>query len=43
MDTYIAISPKCARFIVTVDIDDFEIIKKDMKQLVVVPAKEFFA
>ena len=29
-------------FIVTNDVDDFEIIKKDMKQLVIVSAKEFF-
>jgi predicted nucleic acid-binding protein len=29
-------------FIVTNDIDDFQLIKKDMKQLVIVPAPEFF-
>jgi predicted nucleic acid-binding protein len=29
-------------FIVTHDVDDFEIIKKDMNQLVVVSAKDFF-
>ena len=33
---------KSKNFIVTVDTDDFEIIKKDMKQLVIVSAKEFF-
>ncbi len=44
MDALIArLAVKSKNFIVTVDIDDFEIIKKDMKQLVVVPAKEFFA
>ena len=43
MDALIArLAVKSKNFIVTVDIDDFEIIKKDMKQLVVVPAKEFF-
>ena len=30
-------------FIVTNDVDDFEIIKKDMKQLVIVSAKDFFS
>src|SRR5438552_5557604 len=29
-------------FIVTNDVDDFEIIKKDMRQLVIVSAREFF-
>lgn len=33
---------KSKNFIVTVDVDDFEIIKKDMKQLVIVSAQEFF-
>lgn len=43
MDALIArLAVKSKNFIVTVDIDDFEIIKKDMKQLVIVSAQEFF-
>lgn len=43
MDALIArLAVKSKNFIVTVDIDDFEIIKKDMKQLVIVSANEFF-
>lgn len=43
MDALLArLAVKSKNFIVTVDIDDFEIIKKDMKQLVIVSAKEFF-
>ena len=43
MDALIArLAVKSKNFIVTVDIDDFEIIKKDMKQLLIVSAKEFF-
>ena len=33
---------KSKNFVVTSDVDDFEIIKKDMKQLVIVSAAEFF-
>ncbi len=43
MDALIArLAVKSKNFIVTVDVDDFEIIKKDMKQLVIVSADEFF-
>lgn len=43
MDALIArLAVKSKNFIVTVDVDDFEIIKKDMKQLVIVSAQEFF-
>ncbi len=43
MDALIArLAVKSKNFIVTVDIDNFEIIKKDMKQLVIVSAQEFF-
>ena len=43
MDALIArLAVKTKNFIVTVDTDDFEIIKKDMKQLVVVSASDFF-
>lgn len=43
MDALIArLAVKSKNFIVTVDADDFEIIKKDMKSLVIVPAKSFF-
>ncbi|MFN0278022.1 MAG: type II toxin-antitoxin system VapC family toxin [Pyrinomonadaceae bacterium] len=43
MDALIArLAVKSKNFIVTADTDDFEIIKKDMKQLVIVPAKDFF-
>jgi predicted nucleic acid-binding protein len=43
MDALIArLAVKSKNFIVTVDTDDFELIKKDMKQLVIVPAGEFF-
>ena len=43
MDAMIArLAVKSKNFIVTVDTDDFEIIKKDMKQLVIVSAQEFF-
>ena len=43
MDALIArLAVKSKNFIVTVDVDDFEIIKKDIKQLVIVSAKEFF-
>jgi predicted nucleic acid-binding protein len=43
MDALIArLAVKSKNFVVTVDVDDFEIIKKDMKQLVVVSAADFF-
>ena len=43
MDALIArLAVKSKNFIVTVDTDDFEIIKKDMKQLVIVSAQDFF-
>ena len=43
MDALIArLAVKSRSFVVTVDIDDFEIIKKDMKELVIVSAKQFF-
>jgi len=43
MDALIArLAVKGKNFIVTVDVDDFEIEKKDMKQLVIVSADEFF-
>ncbi len=43
MDALIArLAVKSNNFIVTVDVDDFEIIRKDMKSLVIVSAKVFF-
>ncbi len=43
MDALIArLAIKSKNFIVTVDVDDFEIIKKDMKELVIVSATDFF-
>ncbi len=43
MDALIArLAVKSKNFIVTADVDDFEIIKKEMKQLVIVPSDEFF-
>ena len=43
MDALIArLAVKSKNLIVTVDVDDFEIIKKDMKQLVIISATEFF-
>ncbi len=43
MDALIArLALKSNNFIVTVDIDDFEIIKWDMKELVIVSAEDFF-
>ena len=44
MDALIArLAVKSKNFIVTADTDDFEIIKKDMKHLVIVSAKDFFS
>jgi predicted nucleic acid-binding protein len=43
MDALIArLAVKSKNFIVTVDTDDFEIIKKDMKHLQIVSAADFF-
>ena len=43
MDCLLArLAVKSKNFIVTADTDDFEIIKKDMKQLVIVSATDFF-
>jgi predicted nucleic acid-binding protein len=44
MDALIArLAVKSKNFIVTVDVDDFEIIRKEMKQLIIVPAGDFFS
>lgn len=44
LDALIArLAVKSRNFVVTVDTDDFALIKKDMKQLVVVPASDFFS
>jgi predicted nucleic acid-binding protein len=43
MDALIArLAVKSKNFVVTVDIDDFEIIKKEMKELQIMSAAEFF-
>lgn len=44
MDALIArLTIKNKAFIVTVDVDDFETIRKDMKSLVIVSAADFFS
>jgi predicted nucleic acid-binding protein len=44
MDALIArLAVKSRNFIVTADVDDFQIIKKEMKSLIVVPADAFFS